>query len=384
MIMRILVASDSFKGTLSSREIGRMVQEVWSPRHQVDYLAVSDGGEGFLEAMEEAGAPDVRAVLHIVSCRDPLGRSIEAAFMMIAPDTAIIESARVSGLPLLADDERNPLLAGTYGLGQMIAAAVAAGARNLYVGLGGSATNDGGVGMLRALGWRFFDADDVELEEDGGQILERIHRIDASAVSARFTGIKMFAVCDVDNPLLGSRGATMVYGRQKGASAAMLTRLEKGMKKYADAALRASGRDDAGRPGTGAAGGLGFALCHFMKAEILPGIGALMKAMNLEGKMTQYDLIVTGEGKLDIQTESGKVPMGILKLAQKHGIPVICLCGVNELKHNPGFAAIHSVVPDIAPLEESLRDPRAAMRALLRSISPSQKRGTSLGEGAGG
>ncbi len=362
--MKILVVSDSFKGTLSSSEIGSMVQEILQPQHQVDYLAVSDGGEGFIEAMQEEN----RGELRTLNCNDPLGRTILAGYLMIDRERAVVESAKVCGLGLLARRELNPMLTGTFGLGQMIIDAVATGARMLYVGLGGSATNDGGAGMLRALGVRFYDSNGLELHDEGGQILERIHHIDDSALPAVLTRVKICAVCDVDNPLLGSRGATMVYGSQKGASAGMLKQLEQGMRNFVSVAEK-GGKTTHHLPGSGAAGGLGFAFRHFLNAEIVPGIEVLIREKKLNEKLHDYDLIITGEGKLDMQTRSGKVPMGILKLGQQCGKPVICLCGVNELPHNPGFSAIHAVVPRYATLDESISNPRLTLLTLLNSVN---------------
>jgi len=360
--MKILVASDSFKGTMSSREIGRIVQHELEPAHQVDYLPVSDGGEGFLDALREFFPGPLRQA----RSQDPLGREITCEYILSGEKTAVIESAVAAGLGLLAESERNPLNTGSYGLGLLIRDALEQGAEKVYIGLGGSGVNDGGVGLLRAMGVRILDKSGEEITEDGGKVLDRIAALDTSALDSCIRAISFYTVCDVDNPLLGSRGATRVYGPQKGADRAMVETLEGGMTTWAEVVKRETGQDAAAVPGAGAAGGLGFCLKSFFHARLIKGMDALADLTGLESRISQYDLIITGEGKLDHMTESGKAPMGMLRLGEKYHIPVVCLCGMNESKSDLGFKKIFSIVPQHASYQESTSSPEASLRKLIR------------------
>jgi glycerate kinase len=359
--MKILVASDSFKGTLSSREIGRIVQEELGPAYRVDYLPVSDGGEGFLDALREFFPGPLRQVFS----QDPLGREITCEYILSGDKTAIIESAVTAGLGLLAESERNPMNTGTYGLGLLIRDALEQGAEKVYIGLGGSAVNDGGTGLLQAMGVRILDCNGKEIRENGGKILSRIAALDTSALDPRTRAASFYAVCDVDNPLLGPRGATRVYGPQKGADPAMVETLEQGMISWAEVVRKETGRDDAGVPGAGAAGGLGFCLKTFFHARLIKGMDALADLTGLESRISRYDLIITGEGKLDHQTESGKVPLGMLRLGEKYHIPVICICGLNESIGDLGFHKVFSIVPRHATFQESIDSPKESLRRLI-------------------
>ncbi len=360
--MKILVASDSFKGTLTSREIGRIVKEELALFHHVDYLPVSDGGEGLLDAWKEIYPGK------IIKCRsqDPLGREIDCGYILANDKTAIIESAGTVGLGLLAEAERNPMNTSSYGLGLVIMDALRQGAEKIYTGLGGSGVNDGGVGMLQAMGVKFSDQNGNEINESGGKVLSRIAVMDISALDAVIQQASFYAVCDVDNPLLGLRGATRVYGTQKGVNPEMAEILEEGMTNLAEMAKKVSGTDNAAVPGAGAAGGLGFCLKSFLHARLMKGMDALIELTALDSRISQYDLIITGEGKLDDQTGSGKVPMGMLRLGEKYQIPVICLCGVNESTRDIGFKKVFSIVPQHSTLEESIASPEYYLRKLIR------------------
>lgn len=351
--MKILVASDSFKGTLRSADIGRIVKEVLEPVHQVDYLSVSDGGEGFLDAWRAHFPGSERTLL---SC-DPLGREITCSYLLTDDGTAIIESAVVSGLNLLSENERDPLIADSYGLGLLIGDALKQGANRVFIGLGGSAVNDGGIGLLRALGIRFYDPSGNEILQTGGGMAGRIAGMDMAALEAINRQATFIAICDVDNPLLGPRGATPVYGPQKGADAIAMETLESGLTSYASVVKQISGTDYSTFPGAGAAGGLGFCLKSFLGARLLNGMEALIDLTQLHDRIGDYDLIITGEGRLDEQTESGKAPLGMLRLGQEHAVPVICLCGENRSMRNPGFREIFAVVPGFATLEEAMASP---------------------------
>lgn len=360
--MKILVATDSFKGTMSSREAGRIIQEELQPFHQVDYLPVSDGGDGFQDAWQE--------VIHgqAVKCpgQDPLGREIVCEYLISNNNTAVIESAVTLGLGLIGESERNPLNASSFGLGLMLRDALNRGAKNIYIGLGGSAVSDGGVGLLMAMGVRMTDRYGQEIRSQGGQVLSRIAAIDISGLDPAIREASVYAVCDVDNPLLGPRGATRVYGPQKGAAPGMVEQLEAGMMNLAEVARKATGNDFSAMPGAGAAGGLGFCLGSFFGARLLNGMEALLQVTGLEQRISRYDLIITGEGKLDTQTESGKVPLGMLRLGEKYGIPVICLCGLNEAPGNIGFQKILPIVPRHGSLAESKASPQFFLRKLIQ------------------
>jgi len=360
--MKILVASDSFKGTMSSREIGRIVQQELESIHTVDYLPVSDGGEGFLDALRDFFPGPLRQV----RSQDPLGREITCRYILTDDKTAVIESAVTSGLGLLAGSERNPMNAGTYGLGLLIRDALEQGAEKVYIGLGGSGVNEGGVGMLRAMGVVLLDKSGEEIREEGGRVLGRIAALDTSSLDPGIRAASFYAVCDVDNPLLGSRGATRVYGPQKGADPAMVETLEAGMAKLAEMVKRKTGHDHATLPGAGAAGGLGFCLKSFFHARLIKGMDALAELTGLESRIGQYDLIITGEGKLDPQTGSGKVPLGMLRLGEKYHVPVVCLCGMDESKCEMGFKKVFSIVPLHASFMESTASPDKFLRKLLQ------------------
>ncbi|MFH0761337.1 MAG: glycerate kinase [Bacteroidota bacterium] len=360
--MKILVASDSFKGTMSSREIGRIVQQELAPAHQVDYLPVSDGGEGFLDSLQGLYPGQLRQA----RSQDPLGREIICQYILSDDKTAIIESAVTVGLGLLAESERNPMNAGTYGLGLLIGDGLRQGAERVYIGLGGSAVNDGGAGLLTAMGVGIFDKSGVEIKENGGKVLNRIAALDTSALDSWIQAASFYAVCDVDNPLLGPRGATRVYGPQKGADPAMVESLEEGMTIWAEVVKRETGQDDADVPGAGAAGGLGFCLKSCFNARLIRGIDAQVDLTGLEGRISQYDLIITGEGKLDRQTKSGKVPLGMLRLGEKYHIPVVCLCGLNESTGDMGFKKVFSIVPQHASYVESIAAPELSLLKLIR------------------
>jgi glycerate kinase len=359
--MKILVASNSFKGTLSSREVGRIVQEGLSGRHQVDYIPVSDGGEGFLESV----AWHVHGRLREIPCMDPLDRKIPGHYLLADNRTAFIESAMTCGPFLLASSERNPLNTSTHGLGLIIRDAIRQGAGRIFIGLGGSVTNDGGTGMLRTLGAVFHDKNGDLIMEGGGKILGRIASIDVSGMDPSIRKTSFTGVCDVDNPLLGNNGATRIYGPQKGATPAMVEILEIGMASFAEVVGIATGNDHAADPGAGAAGGLGFCLKSFLDARLKKGLEFLADITGLEDRINQYDLIITGEGRLDEQTGSGKVPMGILQLGQKYRIPVACICAMREGIRDWGFVKEFVIVPGHASLADSLAAPETALRKLV-------------------
>lgn len=330
--MKILIAPDKFKGSLSAREVAenielglrsvlRVLRDV-----EIAIAPMADGGEGTAEVICNAlGGSWVKCKAH-----DALGREIDARYAGIANrNLAVMEMSEAAGMGRLSDSEREPLLANTFGVGEMILDAARQGAREIIIGLGGSATNDGGFGMARALGFRFFsegDRDEQETRELAGptselEKLERIERPKALSLP------KIVAAVDVQNPLLGENGATRVFGPQKGASDDKIEILERALGKLADVVSKEFGVDYRDEPGAGAAGGLGFGLMSFCAANIRPGFEVVAEAADLESKIKDVDLVITGEGSLDRQTPEGKTPAGIARLARKLGKPVFAIAG---------------------------------------------------------
>lgn len=358
---KIILAFDSFKGSLSSeqtaRHAGAAIARVF-PRCEVVPTIVADGGEGTTEAIIRALGGTHRTV----RVHDPLMRPVEARYGWIDDgQTAVIEMAAASGLPLLFPAERNPWLTSTYGVGEMIADALQAGCRRFLIGIGGSATNDAGCGMLRALGFRLLAADGQELDGTGAS-LERLAAIDDRQAIAALRDSEFTVACDVDNPLYGPQGAAHVFARQKGADDPMVKRLDAGLRNFAAVVERHTGKPFAQTPGAGAAGGLGGGMLALLHARLRPGIELLLDAMHFDRLIDGADLILTGEGRLDRQTLHGKVPCGVLAAARRRQIPVIALGGSvenpRELVDN-GFAAVFPIVPGPLTLEEAMREEAA-------------------------
>ncbi|WP_206922490.1 glycerate kinase family protein [Alicyclobacillus suci] len=344
--MRLLVASDSFKGSLTSSQVIEAVQEAANRCGEVEVrgIPVADGGEGTLES--------ILAVLpgRKVNCAvlDPLGRSVETYFAVVGR-TAIVEMAKSSGLPLLAPHERNPLLTTSYGLGQLIARALEVDeVEELIVGIGGSATNDGGLGMLQALGLRALDAANRELPF-GGQHLALLRSFDVTQLHPRLKEVRIRVMCDVTNPLCGEAGASAVYGPQKGADAEMIRMLDENLRHLATCIKEILGMDVADMPGAGAAGGVGAALLAFCQAKLEPGIEVVLDLFQFDEMVQHVDLIFTGEGRTDQQTLYGKVVSGVARRARCAGKPVVCLSGSLSGDLHPlyqhGVSALFSICP---------------------------------------
>lgn len=369
-IPRIVVATDSFKGCLNSAEVAQAIEEgIQSVYQKVEVLRfpIADGGEGILDALVAALQGEyIRVRVH-----DPLMRPIEARYGVSADRlTAFIEMAVASGLPLVPVCRRNPLLTSTYGTGELIKDAISRGCRHLIIGIGGSATNDAGLGMLQALGFRFLDAAHHELGV-GGEIMRKVVAIDRSAVLPGLKDVRFTVACDVDNPFDGADGAAYVFAPQKGADATMVEQLDRGMQSLAAVIRSATGKDISQIPGAGAAGGLGGSLLAFFDATLLSGIHVLLDALGFEQKIAGFDLIFTGEGKIDRQTLRGKAPFGILKTAQKHHIPVIAIAGKVEDKDllmKAGFADVCGVNPENTSLELAM-NPDYAKRNIRETVA---------------
>lgn len=327
---RITVAVDSFKGSLSSREVADAFEKGFKrvfPRCEVRKVSIADGGEGTVDALIEM-LDGEEVVLEVA---DPLMRPVKARYGIVdGGRTAVMEMSAASGLPLLKVEERNPLKTTTYGTGEMIVDALKRGCRNFLVGIGGSATNDAGVGMLRALGFRFLDAEGRELV-GGGEILERIVTIDDSSVLKELSEATFTVACDVTNPLYGPAGAAYVFAPQKGADAAMVERLDVGLRNFAEVVKRYNGERIAALPGAGAAGGLGGGFKALLGARLERGIEMVLTAMQFDKIIEGSDLVVTGEGRLDRQTVMGKAPSGVLRMARKMNIPCVAIGGAVEM-----------------------------------------------------
>lgn len=323
--LSILIASDSFKGSASSSEVGmliaRGVRRV-APDARVRVLPIADGGEGTVEAVVSGAGGTYRDV----RVSGPLGEPVRARYGLIHGDTAVIEMAAAAGITLVEQNETNALAASTYGVGEMILDAVRAGARKVCVGLGGSATSDGGSGMARALGVRFLDAAGAEVP-CGLLGLERLARIDASGLAPELAGVDVVALTDVTNPLAGPAGAVRVYGAQKGIPTGRMGELNGWMWHYGQLLDQMAGRPIASLPGAGAAGGLGAGLVAFCGARLVRGIEYVLDAIGIDDVLQGVDLVITGEGHMDAQSANGKAPVGVAQRAKRQGIPVVAVVG---------------------------------------------------------
>lgn len=369
---KIVIAADSFKGSVSSRRFAEIAGDAIKallPDCEVVAVRLGDGGEGTTDALASALGGRIITAQAV----DPLGRPLEASYM-IADDgvTAILEMAAASGLPLLAESERNPWLTSTFGTGMMIADALRRGCRRLLIGIGGSATNDGGMGMLTALGARFFDKNNELIHSPGcGGDLDRVVRADFSELLPGIKGTAVTVACDVDNPFYGPRGAAEIFARQKGADDSMVERLDRGMKKFASVLAKATGRDISDLPGAGAAGGMGGALAAVLDGRLTPGVEMVLEALGFDSLVKDADLIITGEGKIDNQTLMGKAPAGVLAAGRHMGVPVVAVGGSVEYSQAlcaAGFAAIFSIQPGPLTLTQAL-DPTTAERNLAHTIA---------------
>jgi glycerate kinase len=356
MMKKIVIASDAFKGSLSSREVAqgamRGVYEI-KPECEVIALSVADGGEGTVEAIVEAlGGEIVEAQVS-----DPLGRTITARYG-VAGDTAVIEMAAASGLPLLSVEERNPWFTSTFGTGEMIMDAISRGCRQFLVGIGGSATNDAGTGMLQALGFRFYDINDRLIEHCCGGCLSKIVRIDDTQVPVEIRNAVFTVACDVDTPFCGPEGAAPVFAPQKGADAEMVSRLDAGMASLAKVIEDQYALDVIPVAGAGAAGGIGGAFYAFLHAKLKKGIDMVLDAIDFDTTIQGADLVITGEGKVDSQTTKGKTAAGVLNRAKKQHIPVIVIGGCVEMCDSllqMGFDGIYPILEETVPLEVAMQ-----------------------------
>ncbi|MDL5541238.1 glycerate kinase [Bifidobacterium longum] len=368
---RYLCAPDSFKESLTAMEAARaMAQGIENADHdaEVRCLPMADGGEGTARALVDATGGSMRAV----PVHDPLGRPVEGHFGLLADGTtAVVETAEASGLALLEAKERNPLIASSYGTGELMLAAVRSGAKRIIVGLGGSATNDAGAGLLQALGVRLLDKNGNDLAH-GGAALANLTTIDISTMDPALKNVAITAACDVTNPLTGPTGASAVFGPQKGASKDDVATLDAALAHFAqviDSQLGVAVNDV---PGAGAAGGIGAALKGFLNAEFRPGIAIVIEQSGLDAAAQWADVVFTGEGSIDFQTKFGKTPAGVAETAKRHGKPVIAVAGhigtgIDEL-HEVGIDAVFDIAPGAASLSELLADAAANVTRTTEQI----------------
>ena len=353
---KIVIASDSFKGSLTSVEVAQSaakgILQVY-PDCEVTQVNVADGGEGTVDAIVDT----LQGEIITITVSNPIGKPVEASYG-IAGDTAIIEMAAASGLPLLATEDRNPWVTSTYGTGEMILDAIARGCTKFLVGIGGSATNDAGTGMLQALGFRFYDGNDNLIENCCGGILGDVARIDDTQVPETIKNAQFTVACDVDTPFCGPIGAAYVFAPQKGADADMVQRLDEGMAAFAKVVEAKYGIDIVPMVGAGAAGGMGGGFRAFLNATLKKGIDMVLDAIGFDEIIKGADLVVTGEGKVDFQTAKGKTAAGVLARAKAQGIPVVAIGGCVEMCDSlnaMGFAGIYPILEEKVPLEQAMQ-----------------------------
>ena len=360
--MKIVIASDSFKGSLTSVEVAqaatRGIKAVY-PDCDVVAVNVADGGEGTVEAVVDALGGQI---IH-TTVSDPLGRPIQARYG-IAGKKAIIEMAAASGLPLLSSEERNPWITSTYGTGEMIMDAIQRGCSQFLIGIGGSATNDAGTGMLQALGFKFYDFNGKEIIDCRGGRLQDIADLDDTFVPKAVREAQFIVACDVDTPFCGPEGAAPVFAPQKGANAEMVAKLDAGMTSFAHVIENKYGINIVPVAGAGAAGGMGGGFRAFLNASLQRGIDMVLNAIDFDYTIQGANLIITGEGKIDFQTAKGKTAAGVLARAKKQNIPVIAIGGCVEICESVkqmGFAGIYPITEEKLPLEIAMQAEVAAM-----------------------
>lgn len=355
--MKIVIAPDSFKESLRAMQVAEAIEQGFRaiyPNAEYIKLPMADGGEGTVESMVAA----THGQIIPVTVTGPLGLPVEAFFGLTGDgETAIIEMAAASGLHLVQPEKRNPLLTGTFGTGELILAALDRGARKIIIGIGGSATNDGGAGMIQALGARLSDEQGNELCA-GGAALAELSVIDVSQLDPRLSQCDILVACDVDNPLCGERGASAVFGPQKGATPEQVKQLDAALRHYGEQLERISGKDVITVAGTGAAGGMGASLFGLLNARLQPGVEIVTEALRLAEAVQGADLVVTGEGRIDSQTIYGKTPVGVARVAKRFHVPVIALAGGMTVDygvvHQHGLDAVFSVLNRVQTLPEAL------------------------------
>lgn len=370
--MKILVAPDSFKGSVSAVEFCDIAEETikkLAPKTEVEKLPLADGGEGTVEALVSCTGGQIKKAV----VKGPLGDPVEAFYGILGDGkTAVIEMASASGLPLVPTDQRNPMKTTTFGTGELIKRILDEGCTHLIMGIGGSATNDGGAGMLQALGFQLLDSENREIVW-GAQGLLDLNRIQCENADPRLKSLKVEVACDVDNPLVGPSGAAAVYGPQKGADSVMVQVMDQALMNFADCIQRDLDLSVADLKGAGAAGGLGAGLYAFLQAELKMGFEIIRQAVGLDEKLAEgFDLVITGEGQMNDQTVRGKLPSSLAKLAKKYDLPVVALVGSmgegTELVYATGIDAVFSILTKPMSLEDAMASSKEELSKTLENV----------------
>lgn len=370
--MKIVIAPDSYKESLTAMEVAIAIENGFKqvmPNAEYIKLPMADGGEGTVQSLVDATNGEI--IKHTVI--GPLGEAVVGFYGLFGDGrTAVIEMAAASGLHLVKPALRDPLKTTTYGTGELIKAVLDKGVKHIIIGIGGSATNDGGLGMAQALGIRMLDSNGNELGYGGGE-LNKLSTIDMSNIDPRLAETRLEVACDVDNPLCGPKGASYVFGPQKGATPEMAKQLDHNLAHFAHIIKSQLGKDVIGREGAGAAGGLGAALLGLLEAELRPGIEIVMDAVNLNNTIANADLVITGEGRIDSQTIHGKTPIGVARTAKKYHLPVIgiagCLSSDCNVVYEYGIDAVFSVVNRATDLASALAEAAENIELTSRNIA---------------
>lgn len=369
--MKIVLAPDSFKESMTAKEtciaIEKGFKKVISNLECI-HVPMADGGEGTTQSLVDA----TNGKFYTVEVMGPLGEKRDARFGILGDGkTAILEMAAASGLELVPKEKRDATITTTYGTGELIKAALSKNVETILIGIGGSATNDGGAGMVQALGGKLLDKEGKEIGFGGGELI-KLERIDISNLDSRLKTTKIVVACDVQNPLTGPTGASHIFGKQKGATEEQRELLDKNLKHYAKIIRRDIGKDVENIPGAGAAGGLGAGLMAFLSAELKKGVDIVVEYSKLEEKLQGADLVITGEGSIDGQTRFGKTPYGVAKTAQKYNIPVIAFAGNVgkdiDVLYDYGFTAILPILPRVESLENAIANGKENIEYMSESL----------------
>lgn len=370
--MKIVIAPDSFKESMSGKvaceAIERGLKKIFKDA-EFEKVPMADGGEGTTQSLVEA----TNGKIYCVEVTGPLGEKVEAKLGVLGDKaTAILEMASASGLELVPKEKREPMITTTFGTGELIKRALDLNVKTILVGIGGSATNDGGAGMIQALGGKLLDKDGNQIGFGGGE-LSKLEKIDLSKLDERLKDVKIIVACDVDNPLTGERGASYIFGRQKGATDKSIAILDSNLKHFAQIIRKFLNIDVENVAGSGAAGGLGAGMLAFLSAELKRGIDIVIQYSNLEEKLKGASLVITGEGSIDGQTRFGKTPYGVAKTAKRQGIPVIALAGnIGEnidILYDYGFDAIFSILSGVQTLETALKNGEKNLERVSENIA---------------
>ena len=375
--MKILIAPDSFKETLTASEAANAIEEGFLgifPDANILKLPIADGGEGTVDVLVTA----TQGKYFLTKVSGPLGEYINAKWGMLGNSkTAVIEIAEACGLHLVPLKKRNPMNASSFGVGELILAAIDEGADHIIIGLGGSATNDGGMGFLKAIGIQFLDSLAKDLAGDVGS-LSTLADINISSIDSRLKGVSFEIACDVNNPLIGQQGASVIFGPQKGADEKMISELDNLLSHYSNIASSKLTNDVSMQPGAGAAGGMGYGFLAFLKAEQKSGVQVILEKLNFEQHLSTVDLVITGEGRLDNQSLRGKAPMGVVDYARKHKCSTFVIAGSAEgieiLENKYDIDKVFSIVSNDLSFDQSIANPNDGLRATARRAAQHYKK----------